>query len=831
MAAMLCQSLFGAAQFRVGSGDDSSLRKLQFTEMAITNLYVDSVDEKKLVEDAIRGMLDKLDPHSSYLTPKEVKNLNEPLNGNFEGIGVQFNMIEDTLLVIQPVTNGPSEKVGILAGDRIVLVNDTAIAGVKMAKEEIMKRLRGPKGTKVHLGVVRQGIKDMLEFTVVRDKIPVKSIDATYMIRPGIGYIRIGNFGATTHQEFLESLDKLREQGMTDLILDLQENGGGYLKAAVDIAEEFLQKGDLIVYTEGRRVPRTEYTANGGGAFLTGKVVVLVDGYTASAAEIVTGAIQDQDRGIVVGRRTFGKGLVQRPIDLPDGSMIRLTIAHYYTPSGRCIQKPYTKGGNKDYAMDMLNRLKSGELTNADSVHFADSLKYETLRKHRIVYGGGGIMPDEFVPLDTTLYTKYHRELAAKGIVIQQNLRYVDNHRKELQSRWTSFADFKANYEVPQALIDAIVAEGEKQDVKPRDEAEKEKTLPYLGVQLKALIARDLWDMSEYFSVFNEQSAMVKKALEVLAGDDTFWLGADISGTSQLEAHGVQLYNAQGEPRENTVLMREYGLNAARFRVWVNPKDGFSSKEDVLKLALRAKAQGMAIMIDFHYSDWWADPGKQNIPKAWEKMSYEEMQKALAQHTRETLQLLRDNGIDVKWVQVGNETTHGFLWPMARAEEQMQHYAGLTQAGYDAVKEIYPQAVCIVHLDAACDLKRYQFIFDGLKQYGAKWDMIGLSVYPYWDIDAKLTKDEEETLTKAIANINALYKTYQTPLMIVETGYDADHPEAGKKWLKRLISAARTQTDGHCKGVFYWAPEAEGHYRLGAFRNHRPTAIMDAFKD
>ena len=226
----------------------------------------------------------------------------------------------------------------------------------------------------------------------------------------------------TTHQEFLESLDKLREQGMTDLILDLQENGGGYLKAAVDIAEEFLQKGDLIVYTEGRRVPRTEYTANGGGAFLTGKVVVLVDGYTASAAEIVTGAIQDQDRGIVVGRRTFGKGLVQRPIDLPDGSMIRLTIAHYYTPSGRCIQKPYTKGGNKDYAMDMLNRLKSGELTNADSVHFADSLKYETLRKHRVVYGGGGIMPDEFVPLDTTLYTKYHRELAAKGIVIQRKV-------------------------------------------------------------------------------------------------------------------------------------------------------------------------------------------------------------------------------------------------------------------------------------------------------------------------------------------------------------------------------------------------------------------------
>jgi carboxyl-terminal processing protease len=505
-----------SAQYRLNGGDESPLRKLQFAEMAITNLYVDSVDEKKLAEDAIRGMLDKLDPHSSYMTPKEVKESNEPLNGNFEGIGVQFNMIEDTLLVIQPVTNGPSEKAGIIAGDRIVSVNDTAIAGVKMSKEEIMKRLRGPKGTKVHLGIVRQGIKDLLKFTITRAKIPVKSIDATYMIRPGIGYIRIGNFGANTHQEFLESMEKLHSQGMEHLILDLQENGGGYLKAAVDIANEFLGKGDLIVYTEGRRVPRTEYTADGDGIFTKGKVVVLVDGYTASAAEIVTGAIQDHDRGIVVGRRTFGKGLVQRPIDLPDGSMIRLTIAHYYTPSGRCIQKPYKKGDNKDYAMDMLNRLKSGELTNADSVHFSDSLKYETLREHRTVYGGGGIMPDEFVPLDTTIYTKYHRELAAKSIIIQQNLRYVDNHRRELQDRWTDFADFKANYEVPQHLVDTIVVEGEKQGVKPRDDAEKEKTIPYLRVQLKALIARDLWDMSEYFSVFNESSAMVKKGLEAI---------------------------------------------------------------------------------------------------------------------------------------------------------------------------------------------------------------------------------------------------------------------------------------------------------------------------
>ena len=505
------------AQFRINSGDDSPIRKLQFAEIAISNLYVDSVDEKKLVEDAIRGMLDKLDPHSSYMTPKEVKDANEPLNGNFEGIGVQFNMIEDTLLVIQPVTNGPSEKVGIIAGDRIVSVNDSAIAGVKMSKEEIMKRLRGPKGTKVKLVVIRQGIKDRLTFTVVRDKIPVKSVDAVYMIRPQIGYIRIGNFGATTHQEFLEGLKTLRDQGMQHLILDLQENGGGYLKAAVDIANEFLQRNDLIVYTVGRKVPRTEYKADGGGVMRDGKVVVLVDSYTASAAEIVTGAIQDQDRGIVVGRRTFGKGLVQRPLDMPDGSMIRLTIAHYYTPSGRCIQKPYTKGENRDYAMDVINRLKSGELTNADSIHFADSLKFETLKERRAVYGGGGIMPDEYIPLDTTVYTRFHRELTAKSIVLQHNLRYVDNHRKQLKKTWTSFDAFKQNFQVPQSLVDAILKDGEKQNIKPKNQAELEKTLPHLRLQLKALIARDIWDMSEYYSIFNEENEMVKRALEVMA--------------------------------------------------------------------------------------------------------------------------------------------------------------------------------------------------------------------------------------------------------------------------------------------------------------------------
>ena len=493
---------------------DSPLRKLQIAELAIKSLYVDSVDEKKLVEDGIRGMLEKLDPHSSYSTPKEVKALNEPLAGNFEGIGVQFNMIEDTLLVIQPVTGGPSEKVGIVAGDRIVSVNDSAIAGVKMAKEEIMRRLRGPKGTKVVLGIVRRGIPDVITFKVTRDKIPVNTIDATYTIRPGVGYVRIGSFGAATHSEFIESIAKLKEQGMRDLILDLQGNGGGYLQAAVDIANELLPKNDLIVYTSGRRVPRMEYRAKGDGFLQDGRIVVLVDEYTASAAEIVTGAVQDQDRGTVVGRRTFGKGLVQRPIDLPDGSMIRLTIAHYYTPAGRCIQKPYEKGKADDYAMDVYNRLKHGELTNADSIHFADSLKCFTLRKHRTVYGGGGIMPDHFVPLDTLAYTNLHRQLSARSFIINTNLKYVDKHRKELKKRYTSFEDFKQNFVFPKDEIDAMIAEAEKSNLKPKDKEELEKTLPRLSLQLKALVARDLWDMSEYFAIMNEDSEIVRKGIE-----------------------------------------------------------------------------------------------------------------------------------------------------------------------------------------------------------------------------------------------------------------------------------------------------------------------------
>jgi carboxyl-terminal processing protease len=302
-------------------------------------------------------------PHSTYSNAEEVKLMNAPLQGNFDGIGVQFQMIEDTLFVIQPVTDGPSEKVGILAGDRIVAVNDTTIAGVKMSTEKIMSRLRGPKNTIVKLTIIRRGVKEPLFFTVKRDKIPIYSIDASYMIQPGTGYVRISQFGATTGQEFKAALLKLKKQGMKSLILDLQENGGGYLEAAIDLANEFLKQKELIVYTEGRSSSRNNFYAKGNGDFQSGKLIVLVDEFTASASEIVTGAVQDWDRGLVVGRRSFGKGLVQRPIDLPDGSMIRLTIAHYYTPSGRCIQKPYNN--KTDYAADLLERYNRGEMRSA----------------------------------------------------------------------------------------------------------------------------------------------------------------------------------------------------------------------------------------------------------------------------------------------------------------------------------------------------------------------------------------------------------------------------------------------------------------------------------
>ena len=505
-----------------------AMRKLNLAEYAISQLYVDSVNENSLVESAIVKMLSQLDPHSTYSNPDEVKEMNEPLQGNFDGIGVQFQMMEDTLLVIQPVSGGPSEKVGILAGDRIIAVNDSAIAGVKLSTEDIMKRLRGPKGTKVDLTVLRREVKDLLHFTVKRDKIPLYSLDAAYMIEPGIGYIRVSRFAMTTGKEFLEAMQKLQAKGMVDLILDLQGNGGGYLNAAIDLANEFLGPRELIVYTEGRAEKRSNFFAKGNGHFLQGRLVLLVDEYSASASEIVAGAMQDWDRAVIVGRRSFGKGLVQRPIDLPDGSMIRLTVARYYTPSGRSIQKTYTKsakdGGNavevdfEQYRSDLIVRYNNGELMHADSIHFPDSLKYTTKRLGRTVYGGGGIMPDYFVPMDTTSYTKLHRNLVVKGVINKTSSVYIDTHRKDLQRRFKEFNAFNAGYQVGNDVLDILKEEAEKAKVDLTDE-EYQQSLPLIRTQLKALMARDLWDISEYYQVINTANESVKQALRVLNND------------------------------------------------------------------------------------------------------------------------------------------------------------------------------------------------------------------------------------------------------------------------------------------------------------------------
>ena len=505
--------------------NQQALRKLQVAEYAISRLYVDTVNENKLVEEAIVKMLAQLDPHSTYSTPEEVKELQEPLQGNFDGIGIQFQMMEDTLLVIQPVSGGPSETEGILAGDRIIAVNDTSIAGVKMSTNDVMKRLRGPKGSKVDVTVLRRGISDLLRFTIKRDKIPVYSLDASYMVEPGVGYIKVNKFALTTGDEFKEALLKLKDQGMTDLILDLQGNGGGYMDAAIDMANEFLGQRDLIVYTEGRSERRRNFYAKGNGNFQQGRVVVLVDEYSASASEIVTGALQDWDRAVVVGRRSFGKGLVQRQVDLPDGSMIRLTVARYYTPSGRCIQKPYTRSNKADgnavevdmeeYNSDLIQRYNNGELMHADSIHFPDSLKYKTLVSERTVYGGGGIMPDYFVPIDTALYTKLHRNLMAKGIINKTVAKYVENNRKQLTKNYKTFSRFNSGFSVDDSMLAILRTEGEKVDIK-FDEAEYSKSLPLIKLQLKALMARDLWNMSEYYQVINTVNESVLQAVKVL---------------------------------------------------------------------------------------------------------------------------------------------------------------------------------------------------------------------------------------------------------------------------------------------------------------------------
>ena len=493
-----------------------ALQKLMNAEYAITSLYVDTVNEDKLIEDAIRGMLENLDPHSSYTDAKETKELEEPLQGEFSGVGIQFNMNKDTLYVIQTVPGGPSERVGVLAGDRIIYVNDTTIAGVKMKNSDIQKRLRGPKGSKVTIKVMRHGVPELITFRITRDNIPLYSIDAKYMMDEKTGYLRISRFGAKTYEEMMEALSDLKKQGMTQAIIDLSDNGGGYLNAAIDMCNEFLERGQLMVYTEGENSPRNEASANGWGDYKDLHMVVIVNQYSASASEIFAGAMQDWDRAVVVGRRTFGKGLVQRPIRFDDGSMMRLTVARYYTPSGRCIQKPYDRGHKKDYDMELLDRANEGEYYSLDSIQFPDSLRYITRLNGRTIYGGGGVMPDVYVPVDTSEYSTYYRDLFAKGITNQYAINYVDKNRKQLSKQYKTIQDFDKNFTVSDEMMKDFIAMGENDSIK-YDEEKYRISKQLLKDIIKGLIARDIYsDTGAYSVIINHRNRDVQAAYEVL---------------------------------------------------------------------------------------------------------------------------------------------------------------------------------------------------------------------------------------------------------------------------------------------------------------------------
>ncbi|MDR2469178.1 MAG: S41 family peptidase [Tannerella sp.] len=518
---IVCILLCPVAGLRAQQRLSDDMRKLIIAEGAITSLYVDPVDEKKLAEDAIKGMLEKLDPHSEYSNPEETKELTEPLESNFDGIGIQFNMLTDTLYVIQVISGGPSEKTGLLAGDRIIFVNDTLIAGVKMKNTDIMKRLRGPRGTPVRVKVKRSGIKDLLEFKIIRGVIPIHSLDAAYMLDEQTGYIRLSRFAASSAREFREAMSKLLLQGMQRLVLDLQGNGGGYLHVAHELADEFLSKEKLIVYTQGNRQPRENWVATEKGNCEEGRLVVLVDEYSASASEIVSGAIQDWDRGVIAGRRTFGKGLVQKPIPLPDGSMIRLTVARYYTPCSRNIQKPYTSGNDKAYNSDLIERYNRGELMSADSIHFPDSLKFRTLVSKRTVYGGGGIMPDVFIPFDSTRYTDYHRKVSAMGIINMVSMNYVDRNRKTLRRNCPDIGVYKARFEVPETVLQELQQMAAEKEIEFNEE-EYSKSKALIALQIKALVARDLFDMSEYYQIINDENPSLKEALRIINDPATY---------------------------------------------------------------------------------------------------------------------------------------------------------------------------------------------------------------------------------------------------------------------------------------------------------------------
>jgi carboxyl-terminal processing protease len=476
----------------------------------IDRYYVDTVDTDSLSEEIIRKTLSELDPHSVYVSKEGVRAMTEPLAGSFEGIGVSFNIFNDTILIISPISGGPSERTGIRSGDRIITVNGDTVAGKKMNNADLMKRLRGKKGTEVNVGILRRGNKELLDFRIIRDKIPIHSIDAAYKVSDNIGYIRLSRFAASSKNEFDEALSRLRKEGMTDLILDLTGNGGGYIDVAVQLADEFFNRGIPIVYTEGVHNHRRDYLTTSGGNFKKGRLVVMINESSASASEILAGAVQDWDRGIIVGRRSFGKGLVQRQIFFLDSSMLRLTTSRYYTPTGRTIQKPYHK--NNEYSKEVESRLQTGELTGGISVDFPDSLKYQTLIKKRTVYGGGGIMPDVFVPMDTSFSNTYYRELLGKGIFYRFVLNYVDKNRQHLESKYPAFEEFDEKFKVTESILNDLQDFAEKEGLTKNPELFA-KSHSYLAVWIKAYIARDLWDSTELYRITNRQNPIFIQAV------------------------------------------------------------------------------------------------------------------------------------------------------------------------------------------------------------------------------------------------------------------------------------------------------------------------------
>ena len=497
----------------------NNAQKIGTTLFLIENFYTDTVNLDKVTEDAIIAVLKELDPHSAYISKNDVAKANEPLVGSFEGIGVTFQLIRDTITVIGPTPGGPSEKVGIMAGDQFIKIDGEEAFGKKVDNEYVQKHLRGKKGTKVTVSVKRGKDPELMDFEIIRDKIPLNSINAAFMMDQNVGYVKLDRFAQESTKEFTTALEKLQKQGMKSLILDLRNNTGGYLNTAIELVNQFLKADQLIVYTEGIHSPRQEWKSSNEGMYTEGRLVVLIDEGSASASEILSGAIQDHDRGVVIGRRSFGKGLVQRPFNLPDGSQIRLTTSRYHTPSGRCIQRPY-EGGSEEYFKEMTKRLEHGEYFHADSIHFPDSLRYKT-DKGRIVYGGGGIMPDIFMPVDTSFNSKLYTNLVRKGVFNKYTVDYAMQHRDEIKAQYPEFSQFNRDFEITDNMMEDFKSRATKEKVEWNEE-QYQRSGKYIKLQIKALIARNVWEMQQYYEITLAEDPTIQKALEIIGDKKTY---------------------------------------------------------------------------------------------------------------------------------------------------------------------------------------------------------------------------------------------------------------------------------------------------------------------